>query len=145
MILNVDFALKLSNLTSLKRFICFKWIINNFSILHSQFKYHTLPVTPLNLPINLPNTMITKKLWKRETTFILRLLNIISPMNIRHSNCAEQTDPFNFIRDLNTLELLIVFENDGKTIVFSFVFRSICFRKMTHLLWTFRERIMLIF
>ena len=31
MLLNVDFALKLSNYTSLKRFKCLKGILNNFS------------------------------------------------------------------------------------------------------------------
>ena len=46
-ILNVHFSLKFSNYTSLKRFLCLKWILKIFStILHSQFKYHTLPVTP---------------------------------------------------------------------------------------------------
>jgi len=30
MILNVDFALKLSNFRSLKRVICLKWIFKNF-------------------------------------------------------------------------------------------------------------------
>ena len=50
MILKVDFVLKLSSFTSLKRFICLKWIIKNFStILNSQFNYHTLPVTPFNI------------------------------------------------------------------------------------------------
>ena len=49
MILNVDFALKLSKYTSLKQFICLKLILKNFStILHSQFNGHTLPVTPFN-------------------------------------------------------------------------------------------------
>ena len=47
MILNVYFALKLSNFRSLKRFICLKWILKNFSaILLSQFIHHILPVTP---------------------------------------------------------------------------------------------------
>ena len=46
-ILNAHFSLKFSNYTSLKRFLCLKWILKLFStILHSQFKYHTLPVTP---------------------------------------------------------------------------------------------------
>jgi len=45
MILNVDFALKLSNFTLFKRFIGLKWILN-FSTILSQFNYHTLPVTP---------------------------------------------------------------------------------------------------
>ena len=50
MILNVDFALNISNFTSLKCFMCLKWILENLStILHSQFNYHTLPVTPFNL------------------------------------------------------------------------------------------------
>ena len=41
MILNVDFALNLSNYTSLKRLICLNKL-NNMS----QFNGHTLPVTP---------------------------------------------------------------------------------------------------
>ena len=49
MILNVDYRLKLSNYTSLKPFLCLKWILNKFfTILNSQFNYHTLPVTPFN-------------------------------------------------------------------------------------------------
>jgi len=41
---------KLSNYTSYKRFICLKWILQNYStILYSQFNYHSLPVTPLNI------------------------------------------------------------------------------------------------
>ena len=37
------------NYTSLKRFKCLKWILKHFfTILHSQFNYHTLPVTPFN-------------------------------------------------------------------------------------------------
>ena len=47
MILNVDFALKLSKYTSKKRFICLKYILKKLSaILHIQFDHHTLPVTP---------------------------------------------------------------------------------------------------
>ena len=39
----VDFKLQLSIHTSLKRFICLKWILKHFpTILHSQFNYHTL-------------------------------------------------------------------------------------------------------
>ena len=45
-----NFALKLSNYASLKRFSCLNWIPKKFStILHSQFNYQTLPVTPFNL------------------------------------------------------------------------------------------------
>ena len=48
MILKIDFALNLSNYTSLKRFISHSQMNpKKFSIiLHSQFNYHTLPVTP---------------------------------------------------------------------------------------------------
>ena len=47
MILNVGFALYLSNYTLLKRFICLESILKNISTkLHSQLNYHTLPVTP---------------------------------------------------------------------------------------------------
>ena len=47
MILKVDFALNHSNYTSLNRVICLKSILKDFSeILHFQFNYHTLPVTP---------------------------------------------------------------------------------------------------
>ena len=42
MILNVDFALKLSHYTSLQRSIRLKWILKNSStILHSRFNNHT--------------------------------------------------------------------------------------------------------
>ena len=46
MFMNVNFALKLSNYTSLKRFICLKYILKNFStILHSQLKHcRSLPM-----------------------------------------------------------------------------------------------------
>ena len=43
----IDFALKLSNYTPLKRFLCLKWILTNFStnyILSSNNR--TLPVIP---------------------------------------------------------------------------------------------------
>jgi len=44
-----EHRLELSNYKSLKRLICLKRIVKNFStILHSQFNYHTLPVTPFN-------------------------------------------------------------------------------------------------
>ena len=47
MILNDDFALKLRNYTSWKRFICLKWIQNKLSTtVHTQFNHHILPVTP---------------------------------------------------------------------------------------------------
>ena len=47
MILNDDFALKLSNYTSWKRFIYLKRIVKKLStILHTQFNHHILPVTP---------------------------------------------------------------------------------------------------
>ena len=50
MILNFDFALKLSNYTSLRFFLGLKWILKNVStILQSQFNNHTLPDTPFNV------------------------------------------------------------------------------------------------
>ena len=50
MILNADFVLQLRNCTSLKWFRCLKWILKNFSTtLHSQFNYHTYPVTPFHV------------------------------------------------------------------------------------------------
>ena len=52
MILNVDFAPKLGNYTTLKFFICLKWIIKNFSTtLHYQFNYilcRSLPLKDLD-------------------------------------------------------------------------------------------------
>ena len=71
MILNVDFALKLSNYTSWKRFICLKWILKRFStILHTQFNHHTLPVTPFKgtsvLISSDPLFYLTSKLVKQR-------------------------------------------------------------------------------
>ena len=40
-VLNVEFALKLSIYRSLRRFICLKWILKNLSTLHTQFNYLT--------------------------------------------------------------------------------------------------------
>ena len=50
MISKVDFAIKLSEYTSLNSFICLKWILKNLStIMHTQFNHYTLPVTPFNI------------------------------------------------------------------------------------------------
>ena len=50
MILNVDFALKLSNYTSVKRIYMSQMNPKKISaILHSQFNYHILPVTHFKL------------------------------------------------------------------------------------------------
>ena len=47
MILNVDFALKLSNYTSWKRFYMSQMNLNKFVHISTiQFNHHTLPVTP---------------------------------------------------------------------------------------------------
>ena len=46
-VLNVEFALKLRIYRSLKSLIWLKWIRKKFSTtLHTQFNYHTKPVTP---------------------------------------------------------------------------------------------------
>ena len=44
---------------------------------------------------------------RRKTTIKLKLLNLRSPINIKHSNCAMYTDPLNVIR---------FFHANGKTI-----------------------------
>jgi len=60
-ILNVDIALILSNYTSWKHFICLKWILNKCStILHTQFNYHTLQVSPFIVKWKLPKHMDIK-------------------------------------------------------------------------------------
>ena len=53
MILNVDFALKLSNSTPLKLFFMSQMNPKNFStILHSQFNYYIVPVTPFKQTVD---------------------------------------------------------------------------------------------
>ena len=43
--LKIDFAIKLSDSTSVKRFMCLKWFLKNLStILHTQFNYRSLPL-----------------------------------------------------------------------------------------------------
>ena len=34
------------------------------------------------------DTVITRKLWNRKSTFRLKNMTLNSPMNMRHSNCA---------------------------------------------------------
>ena len=40
------------------------------------------------------NTVKTIKLWNRKTTFRLKLLTLKSPLNVKQSSCAVETDPF---------------------------------------------------
>ena len=77
MILNVDFALRLSNFTSLKRFKCLKWNLKNFSpILRSHFNYHTLPLTLFKVVTKFP------KQWQICITkcclFTLKLVSVLN-------------------------------------------------------------------
>ena len=51
MILNVDFAFKLSNYTVLKRYICLKWILKNFSTINYILSSTTIHCRSLHLII----------------------------------------------------------------------------------------------
>ena len=70
MILNVDFALKLSNYTLWKRFI---WMLKMlFTTLHTQINHHTLLVTPFNLKqfIKKPSNICISYLKSDMMTFM---------------------------------------------------------------------------
>ena len=73
MILNVDFALKLSNYSLWKRFICLTRILKMlFTTLYTQFNHHTLPVTPFNLKqfIKKPSNICISYLKSDMMTFM---------------------------------------------------------------------------
>ena len=64
-------ALNFSNYTSLKRFTCLTWILKDFSttIPLSQLNYHTLPVTPFKLIIEI--FFLSRQFFNVGTTFLL--------------------------------------------------------------------------
>ena len=83
MILNGDFMPQTQyTFTSLKRFICLKLILENFStILHSQFNYHTSPVTPFNkcLTLTIPMLILEIKcknhFYKEKHGYLIHFLS----------------------------------------------------------------------
>ena len=90
-ILNDDYALKLSNYTLWKRFICLKWIRKNLStILHTQFNHHTMPVTSFSM-----NYLFTLQNWG----FYKQCL---SHFCFRSRNNKKQNDRINYFQARKT-------------------------------------------
>ena len=111
--MNVDFVLKLSNYTSLKYFICIKWILKIFStILHSQINYHTLLGTPFKitktapLRLGLEKCRFTTNYNKLHVRLKSYTVSIITP-RIQTLWEEQKSNEFKICNGLKTLEWYI--------------------------------------